>query len=264
MIRRFGLLLMLTAVAGCAATPPAQRVAVHPGAPQTYTATIRGTDVAFTMVWIPEGNFWIGETEVTWDQFLPYCDFDATAVAPPDAALVTKPSKPLDVAPYHRNWGEGTRPAVGVSWNAAKTYCKWLSINTGHDYRLPSEAEWRLACGETPEPLDAYAWYAANTDGKTEEVRRRKPNAHGVYDMLGNLWEYTRDPYDPAKPDRAALRGGSWKDPAEKVTPDARLRFNKLWTLKDPNVPPGVWWIPDGDHLGFRILRPGPDQEPTP
>ena len=230
-------------------------------APTSYIETIRGTDIEFEMTWVAEGGFWIGTTEVTWDAFLPYCDFKETGLVPPGVDAVSKPSKPL--TEYDRGWGMGQRPAVGVSWNAAKTYCVWLSINTSNTYRLPTEDEWRLACGPGGhEPLADHAWHDENSDGKTQEAGTREPNEYGLYDMLGNLWEYCANPYDPAKPDRAVLRGGSWKDEAETVTPEHRLRFDNDWTLDDPNMPPGVWWIPDGDHLGFRLLRPGPGSEP--
>ena len=79
--------------------------------------------------------------------------------------------------------------------------------------------------------------------------------------MLGNLWEYCANPWDPSEPDRAVLRGGAWKDPAATVSPMSRLRFDNDWILADPNVPAGIWWVPDGDHLGFRVLRPGKETQ---
>ncbi len=142
-----------------------------------------------------------------------------------------------------------------MSWNAAKQYCRWLSLNTGIEYRLPTEAEWRLACGAMPASLDDHAWYRGNSGGKTHEVGQKLPNAHGLFDMLGNAEEYTGDPFDPSAPEWAALRGGSFADAAEDVGPDVREAFDDLWILRDPNVPPGVWWVPDGAELGFRIVR---------
>jgi len=232
-----------------------------------YVEHIRGTGITIEMVWVPEGRFWIGKTEITWDQYLPYCAFDdPDSAVPPDADAVSKPSKPLDVLPYDRGWGKGSRPAVGMSWNAAKHYCQWLSINTGRSYTLPTEAEWELACGPRPEgPLTQWAWCAENSGQMTHEVGQLQPNARGLYDMLGNLWEYCANPFAPDQPDRAVLRGGSWREPAREITPKKRLRFNNDWTLDDPSMPPGVWWVPDGDHLGFRIIRHADDAlEPAP
>jgi formylglycine-generating enzyme required for sulfatase activity len=242
----------MTMPAGCATTPSAPTQ-------QDYTETIRGTTVTFDMVWIPAGGFWMGRTEVTWNEFLLYCGFDAQEDVPPDADAVSKPSKPLAGNPYDRDWGAGARPAVGASWNAAKKYAAWLSINTGHAYRLPTEAEWELACGSGHEPIETHAWVAENSDGMTHEVGGKAPNAYGLHDMLGNLWEYCANPYAPDQPKRAVLRGGSWRDPAAETSVERRLRFDNDWVLADPNVPAGVWWVPDGDHLGFRLVRSGPD-----
>ena len=78
--------------------------------------------------------------------------------------------------------------------------------------------------------------------------------------MFGNLWEYCGNPYSQDDTEQAVLRGGSWKEPAAQIDPATRLPFDYDWTLRDPNYPPGVWWIPDGDHLGFRVVRNGPDR----
>ena len=177
---------------------------------------------------------------------------------PPGADAVTRPSEPLETTPYDRDWGLGRRPAVGVSRNAAELYCQWLSANTGHAFRLPDEREWVLACGPSPSDLEAHAWVDSNSDGMTQPVGTRAPNAYGVHDMLGNLWEYCRNGYSEEEPGRAVLRGGAWDTPGAEVGPAARIGFERLWVLADPQVPPGVWWVPDGQHLGFRILREGP------
>ena len=225
-----------------------------------FTDTIRTTEVSFDMAWIPDGKFWIGRHEVTWDEYLVYCAFDRNKV-PPDADAVTKPSEPLDWAPYDRDWGTGRRPAVGISRQAAQRYCEWLSLNTGREYRLPTEAEWELACGTGGEgPLSERAWFAQNSEEMTQEVSGKTPNEHGLHDMLGNLWEYCSDSWDAENPEVPVLRGGSWQDPAEQVTPQSRLRFEADWTAEDPNWPPGLWWIPAGPHLGFRIVNPAPSE----
>ena len=224
---------------------------------ENLSLTIPGTKVAFEMVWIPDGGFWIGKTEVTWDEYLLYCDFNN-----PDRETgegvdgVSRPSKPLeDVAPYDRDWGLGRRPAVGMSWNAARRYCEWLSKKRGRKFRLPTEGEWSVACGPAPATaLAECAWFEANSDEMTQEVGLKRPNQHGLHDTLGNLWEYCGNPFSPKEPERAVLRGGSWEDPATRLTPQSRLGFEDDWVLEDPNVPPGVWWVPDGNHLGFRIL----------
>jgi formylglycine-generating enzyme required for sulfatase activity len=240
---------LMVVIAGCHATSRAPY--------GNYVETIRGTDVRFDMVWIPEGRFWIGRTEVTWDEYLQYCDFEETGKAPPGVDAVSKPSPTQqDVHPLDRDWGMGKRPAVGMSKNAATKYCQWLSLNTGNRYRLPTEAEWELACGkERPTPLDDHAWHYDNSEHMTHEVGEKKPNRNGLCDMLGNLWEYCLDAYSEEEPERAVLRGGSWSEMPDEIAPQSRLGFDDDWILDDPNVPPGVWWVPHGENLGFRVLR---------
>ena len=229
--------------------------------PENYTQAIRGSQVEFEMVWVEDAQLWVGKHEVTWDEYLLYCDFEQDNDIPPDADAVTKPSKPLDWTPYDRDWGAGRRPAVGMSWNAAQKYCAWLSANTGVAYRLPTEEEWAAFAG--PRPADAQsiaeqAWCAENSNERTQEVGQKSPNANGLHDVFGNLWEYCANPYSADDADQAVLRGGSWQQPAASIDPAARLAFDYDWTLRDPNYPPGVWWIPDGPHLGIRIVRDSP------
>jgi len=130
-------------------------------------------------------------------------------------------------------------PVTNVTWNDAQAMCKWLSRKEGKKYRLPTEAEWEYACragsktrfsfGDADADLGAYAWYTANSADRTTGVKSthpaglKKPNAWGLYDMHGNVWEWCSDWYaadygpesqtDPAGPAKGAirvLRGGSW------------------------------------------------------
>jgi len=121
-------------------------------------------------------------------------------------------------------------PVENVSWNDAKEFCRRLSQMTGKEYRLPTEAEWEYACragttGDYAGELDAMAWYNENSGGKTHPVGQKQPNAFGLYDMHGNVWEWCQDVYHdnysgaPADgsawmsgghQDRRVLRGGSW------------------------------------------------------
>ncbi len=248
--------ILAAATMSCAST---ETEPASDSGPQTYREIVAGTAVEFDMVWIEEGGFWIGRTEVTWDEYLPFCDFDETDRLDPRVDAITRPSKPLDVYPYDRDWGAGQRPAVGMSRNAARKYCEWLSARTGREYRLPTEAEWEAACiAESEHPLRERGWFAENSHGMTEEVATLRQDANGLYDMLGNLWEYCDNDYDPSEPGRPVLRGGSWKDSADALTRTSRIGFEDDWLLSDPEYPPGVWWIPDADFLGFRVVRSGP------
>jgi len=238
---------LFVVLAGCAGP---RNVRELPG-PRTFRATLPGSEVSFEMVEVPAAGCWLGRTEVSWDEYLVWCSFDERLPEGVDAE--TRPSKPLEVHPYDRHWGTGRRPAVGMSRNAASRYARWLSESLPGTYRLPSEDEWRAACGERPRSLRYHAWGAENSGGRTQEVGGKSPNVHGLFDMLGNLWEYCADGYSPDEPERAVLRGGSWKETMSEITPETRLRFEAAWLLDDPTYPPGRWWVPDGDHLGFRL-----------
>src|SRR5262249_39487061 len=131
------------------------------------------------------------------------------------------------------SFGRGLRPVVNVTWDDAQLYVAWLSRMTGKTYRLLTEAEGEYAAragatsrfpfGDDEAELGKYAWYAPNSDARTHEVGQKLPNAFGLYDMLGNVWEWTADCYGPysAEPtdgaaktsgdcSRHVVRGGSW------------------------------------------------------
>ena len=127
------------------------------------------------------------------------------------------------------------RPVVNVSWNDARAYCSWLSGKEGRRYRLPTEAEWEHACragsagryswGDDAATQNEHSWTRANAGGGgPHPVAQLKPNAWGLYDMLGNVYEYCQDvfvaaPYDPAQSvdpkgpemgESRVVRSGSW------------------------------------------------------
>jgi formylglycine-generating enzyme required for sulfatase activity len=150
--------------------------------------------------------------------------------------------------PPDEGWGQGKRPVINVSWTDAQEYVAWLSRETGKTYRLLSEAEWeyaaragqsaRFSFGEDESKLGNYAWYAENSDKKTHRVGQKLPNAYGLYDMHGNVWEWVEDcygSYGTMPTDGAALsrvncdsrvsRGGSWSHKQE-VLRSAVRNFN--------------------------------------
>ncbi len=152
-------------------------------------------------------------------------------------------------------------PMESVTHNDASEFC--IAIGG----RLPSEAEWEFAarggatsryvCGNDPQCLDDVAWYEGNSGGTKQRVRAKSPNAYGLYDMLGNVQEWTQDWFDPeyyaASPDKDPLgpaktgpdkvvRGGSFKDGA------ALLRVTSRQS-KDSFDDYG--W----EHVGFRCVR---------
>ena len=94
-------------------------------------------------------------------------------------------------------------PVERVSWNEAQQFAQRLSQKTGKQYRLPSEAEWEYAAragtstkwsfGDNESQLGDYAWFDANSQGKTQRVAQKRPNAFGLFDMHGNVWEWLQD-----------------------------------------------------------------------
>jgi formylglycine-generating enzyme required for sulfatase activity len=127
-------------------------------------------------------------------------------------------------------------PVVLVSWNDAVAFCAWASKQAGKKVRLPTEAEWEYACragtttefcsGDGVEALKQVGW--CSYDGKrgsaktTKRVGQFKPNAWGLFDVHGNVWEWCQDrhgryapeavtdPMGPSTGDRRVRRGGSW------------------------------------------------------
>jgi formylglycine-generating enzyme required for sulfatase activity len=157
-------------------------------------------------------------------------------------------------------------PVENVSWNDAVQFCNLLSQKTGLNecysissdykvaifnsksdgYRLPSEAEWEYACragttGARYGEIDEIAWYIENSDGKPHEVGKKDPNAWGLYDMLGNVWEWCWDIYDEnIYGSYRIFRGGGWNDPARGCLASNRRRSHPMFQI---------------DDLGFRLAR---------
>ena len=140
-------------------------------------------------------------------------------------------------------------PVRRVRWTDAKAYCNWKTQREGMTYRLPTEAEWEYACraGSTTKysfsddenMLGDYAWYASNSEGVTHNVGSKKPNAWGIYDMHGNVWEWCQDRYSDdymitpvdgsayavENKNGRVLRGGSYKGETENCTSTSRINL---------------------------------------
>lgn len=140
-------------------------------------------------------------------------------------------------------------PIRRVRWYDASDYCRWKSEREGVTFRLPTEAEWEYACragsngnycfDEDKETLDDYAWYKENSAGVTHDVGLKKPNAWGLYDIHGNVWEWCADYYaeDYSKtfrdgsawniksPKGMVLRGGAWSGVAENCRASSRINL---------------------------------------
>lgn len=163
----------------------------------------------------PKENFYIGKCEVTNREYL---QFD----------------------PGHKGkWSKPNFPVENVSWDDAVAYCKWLSSKTGKKYRLPTFSEWEYACsggtstqyywgndwygGRTLDEAvkaggslysigDAYCWTSSNSEKQVHTVGQKKPNAWGLYDMIGNVSEWCSDYWGESFVNEKGyvIRGGSW------------------------------------------------------
>ena len=154
-------------------------------------------------------GFWMGQTPVTVGAYKRF-------------AGATGRQMPV-VPNFNTGWANENMPIVNVTWDDAQAYCGWMGG------RLPTEAEWEYAArGGSTEArygnLDEIAWYNQNSGSQTHDVAQKRPNGFGLYDMLGNVWEWVNDWYDqnyyqnspsqdptgPASGQASVLRAGPW------------------------------------------------------
>jgi len=192
-------------------------------------------------------NFYISKHEITVKQYKEYCEKTRKSM----------PESNVQWLDYH--------PITYVSWEDAKGYCHWLSETTGEKYRLPTEAEWEYAAKggmnedqdtkATRSETDKYAWHKGNTGGYGHyQVGKLKPNELGIYDIIGNVWEWCEDWYgktyytyspglNPPGPPNGKIkvaRGGSWREPGEKIS--ETYRFYQSPTSRT-------------NYVGFRVVK---------
>lgn len=287
------------------------KIAAQPqpaGPMRGYTTRIPATEVSFQMVPVPGGEFlmgtldterghkkdeapvhavriepfWMSAHEVMWNEyrlFMFATQAGEGAVKDPQVDAVSRPTRPY----VEMSFGMGIDgyPAIGMTQHGANKYAEWLSAKTGQFYRLPTEAEWEYACrggskttfpwGDDPSQLNDYAWFADNSDGKYQKVMTKKANVWGLYDMLGNVMEWTLDAYAPytdagkpitepwnksTKPYPQSVRGGSWADGVSKLRCGSRVASDPSWKQQDPQLPKSIWYHTDAPWLGFRLVRP--------
>jgi len=181
--------------------------------------------------------FYLGATEVTQEQY--------------ERVMGANPSR----------FRGADLPVEQVSWLDAEEFCFRLSLLTGEDYRLPTEAQWEYAAragsptvyswSDSPADAGAHAWFSGNSAERSHPVATRRPNAWGLHDTAGNVWEWCADCYgpydagpqtDPAGPPAGAQRvsrGGAW--------------FNAPPHLRASNRNPGSADLRH-DGLGFRVV----------
>ena len=186
---------------------------------------------------------------------------------------------------WFSDWGnsDGQLPATHLSWSEAVAFCNRLSRQEGltacyrrrfpwrlvrvpgaGGYRLPSEAEWEYAAragsegrywyGDDPAALGQYAWYADNAGQRLQAVAGRAANPWGLYDLVGNVWEWCEDwwqPYPPGprtdpverrRSEARVVRGGAYGSAARDLRPAARNGYPPATTSR---------------RVGFRVVRGG-------
>ena len=241
----------------------------------TTTTTAGGGDFDITMVSIPGGTFEMGcpfgDIRCPKSDQLPYHTVTISAFKMSayeitqgqwEAVMGSNPA-------YFDECGSNC-PVEWVSWNEVQDFIEELNNQTGKQYRLPTEAEWEYAaragtttiwyCGDYESCLDDYAWYSVNSGDKTHPVGQKQPNAWGLYDMSGNVWEWCSDwynanyysespstnPQGPDKGEERVLRGGmcGWY---------ARYCRSANRYQAYPHIP----FFPIGVvHVGFRLCLP--------
>lgn len=236
-----------------------------------FTQTLPGSVVKIQMVPIPGGTvqiggktvtvkpFWMATTETPWeayDVFLtsgpPSKPYDQEKFAP-DA--IARPSKSYILPDL--GWGHHGFPVINVSSTSVEMFCRWLRSTTKKKYRVPTDAEWELACraGVTgpwkldKATLDKSSWNVGNSNGMTHPVAKKQPNKFGLYDMLGNVGEWATD--GDGKP---VLCGGTFEDAATAISPATQRRWEPSWQETDPQLPKSRWWLADAPFAGFRLV----------
>ena len=242
-----------------------------------YTETIPGTTASISMIAVPGGEylmgspenepfrkddegpqrkvrispFFMGEYEVTWDQFWSfYTETMSEGRTPPSKVYANNSREDIDAVsgptpPFgfpDQGWGMGDRPAITMTHYSAETFCQWLSLKTGRKYRLPTEAEWEYAArGGTSTPyffegnpkkfsnegflkgifkpdtvgINGYAIYVNNSSNRSQEPMKVKANPFGLKNMLGNVMEYCSDWYSEDTYSKIADGTTDPKGPAE-------------------------------------------------
>ncbi|MGQ1787513.1 NapC/NirT family cytochrome c [Saccharicrinis sp. GN24d3] len=266
----------------------------------SFKEKIPGTSVTFDMLAIQGGfynnnqdeiikigSFFMGKIEVSWDEYRAFLrDTETEGRIISDYMNVDAISGPTP--PFgdpSQGWGMGMRPAITMTWNAANTYCKWLSFKTGKKYRLPGKYEWLYACnagsnkeffwGENLEDvvskgflrrlfkkpsddINKYVIWKGNSNGKTGMPEDVLPNDFGLINMIGNVKEFCFDTVpllNESKGVKHVIMGGSFKSTTTELLLNYRDHTqHEKWLVTDPQIPKSKWWYSDCNDVGFRVV----------
>jgi formylglycine-generating enzyme required for sulfatase activity len=233
-VSRFALVLVFAVVAFALARAEAPQL-------QPYLQPIPSSPVAAEMVPVPfrgdAPGFWIARHEVTTAEYEAFVQSRKRRDARRSQSVLS--SFP-DVT---EGFGSRADEVVQVTRAEAAAYAAWLSRESGHSYRLPTEAEWEQACraGEDDQkPLEERAWFVANAGAGPHPQGTRAADRLGLVDMLGNLGEWTADAAGDRSP-AGVLKGGSWAEVAQAVGCGVRRQ--------------------GAETAGFRLVRPYSDRD---
>ncbi|MDP2984010.1 MAG: formylglycine-generating enzyme family protein, partial [Candidatus Latescibacter sp.] len=218
--------------------------------------------IGIKMVSIPTGIFQMGSNDGDSDE-KPVHSVTLSAFEMSATEITQGQYKAVIGSNPSRFTGDDNLPVEVVSWNEAVAFCRALSQKTVGEFRLPTEAEWEYACragtttkynlGDSESDLARAGWYHGNSGRKTHPVGQKTPNAWGLYDMHGNVWEWCNDWYGSYSLESAAnptganigservTRGGCWGNDLEGFCQSAQRGFSD----------------PAGMHFGrgFRVIR---------
>ena len=208
--------------------------------------------------WIPPGTFLMGSPENEAGRYNDETRHRVTLTKGfwMGVHLVTQGQWQAVMGSNPSHFQSETRPVEMVLWEECQEFCRQLSKREGKVYRLPTEAEWEYACragtttayyfGDDPAKLGAHAWYRENSNGQTHPIGQKSPNAWGLFDMQGNVWQWCEDypcsdQVDPQGPVRGSFRvprGGSWGSISGRCR-SAELRLARAGTSgRRPGLPP--------------------------
>ena len=217
---------------------------------KVFRNDLKSGSVGPEMVWIPAGKFKMGDIQnnggsdelpvhiVSITKFA-MGRYEVTFEEYDHFVKATGRSKPSD-----NDWGRGNQPVINVSWEDSMAYVKWLSAETGKQYRLPTEAEWEYSAraGTSSEYWWSDTWATkANCNrefNRATPVDSFEPNPFGLFDILGNVYEWIADPWHknykdaPSKgqnwtgnSEKRLLRGGAWSSSAAYCRVANRNKF---------------------------------------
>ena len=226
-------------------------------------------------------DFWMAKYEINWDQYETFVfgEIQKNLVDKEKMNALGIDAVSGATTPYVEmsfGMGKDGYPVINVTQYAALMYCKWLTASTGIFYRLPTEAEWEYACKANSSKdheglLEESAVYDSNNEGKYAKSGTKIKNKFGLFDMLGNVSEWTMDQYEPEFYKQSkklnpwnrpvelyprTTRGGSWKDSAEGCNCTTRKPSKPDWKRRDPQFPKSLYWHTNAPFVGFRIVRP--------